>query len=384
MTRRSGPVALEPVALGHDRTSGTIPGMTRVVHLHIGAPKTGATYLRDRLAVNTQTLAEHGVTVPTRGRVGAEVFHFRAALDLLGEDWGGEPGHAVGGWGALLKAIEAGSEHAVVSHDILAAAAPEKIAKALNDLSAYEVHIVYTARDLGRQLPAAWQESVRHGRPWSFEQFLAKMDRGESWFARALDLPSSLNRWSARLPPEQVHVVTVPHDRGGDVLWQRFAQACDFDPAWALLDSERTARSLGAVETHLLRQLNQRLDPAVRRTETYNSIVAALHQSAAQGQRKTLPVALPPRSYDVVEEHAQRCIDWLVGSGVEVIGDVEDLRPRRADAEEWNDPDTARPRMQLAAAMDALAALTRENAQRAERSHLSEAVRRRARGWGRG
>lgn len=357
--------------------------MTRVVHLHIGAPKTGATYLRDRLAANTATLAEQGVTVPTRGRVGAEVFHFRAALDLLGEDWGGEPGHAVGGWTGLLKAIEGAADRVVVSHEILAAAPPDKIAKALHDLSSYEVHIVYTARDLGRQLPAAWQESVRYGRPWTFDRFLAKMELGESWFSRALDLPSTLNRWSARLPPERVHVVTVPHDRAGDVLWQRFMQACDLDPAWAPLDSERVIRSLGVVETQLLRQLNQRLDPGVRRTETYDTIVAALHESSTAGRRRSLPVTLPPHAYEAVEVHAQRCIDWLVGSGVEVIGDVEDLRPERPDPEQWVDPDEGRARMQLAAATDALAALTRENSRRSERSQLAEAVRRRARGWGR-
>ena len=39
--------------------------MSRVVHLHIGAPKTGTTYLQDRLRLNEQTLASHGVTVPS-------------------------------------------------------------------------------------------------------------------------------------------------------------------------------------------------------------------------------------------------------------------------------------------------------------------------------
>ena len=354
--------------------------MTRVVHLHIGAPKTGATYLRDRLAANAGALAGHGIAVPTRGRVGAEVFHFRAALDLLGEDWGGEPGHAVGNWNALLKAIDSGPDHVVVSHEILAAAAPDKIEKALGDLSSHEVHIVYTARDLGRQLPAAWQESVRQGQPWGFDEFLEKMERGESWFSRALDLPSSLNRWSAQLPPERVHVVTVPHDRGGDVLWQRFAQACGFDAALAPSDSERVVRSLGVVETEMLRSLNRRLGPKVRRAETYDTIVAALQRSSTAGRRRSLPVTLPPHAFEAVEEHAQRCIDWLVGSGVQVIGDVDDLWPVRPVEDSWADPEESRPRMQLAAAMDALAELTRENSRRAEHP-FTDAVRRRTRSW---
>ena len=71
--------------------------MSRVVYLHIGAPKTGTTYLQDRLMLNQSSLADHGVTIPTKNRfVDADLFHFRAALDLLEQDWGGAPGHAAG------------------------------------------------------------------------------------------------------------------------------------------------------------------------------------------------------------------------------------------------------------------------------------------------
>ena len=64
--------------------------MSRVVHLHIGAPKTGTTYLQDRLMLNSAQLARHGVVIPSQNRfVDTDVFHFRAALDLLDQDWGG-------------------------------------------------------------------------------------------------------------------------------------------------------------------------------------------------------------------------------------------------------------------------------------------------------
>jgi hypothetical protein len=70
--------------------------MSRTVYLHIGAPKTGTTYLQNRLALNTKTLAANGVHFPTGSPlIGPELFQFRAALDLLGQDWGGPPGHAV-------------------------------------------------------------------------------------------------------------------------------------------------------------------------------------------------------------------------------------------------------------------------------------------------
>ena len=68
------------------------------VYLHIGAPKTGTTYMQDRLMLNQAQLAEHGVTIPTKNRfIDADLFHFRAALDLLVERMDGSdvPGRLV-------------------------------------------------------------------------------------------------------------------------------------------------------------------------------------------------------------------------------------------------------------------------------------------------
>lgn len=355
--------------------------MSRVVYLHIGAPKTGTTYLQDRLARNADHLAEHGVTVPSRGRVPADLFHFRAALDLLGEDWGGPPGHAQGAWDQMMGQVRRSSGTVVISHEILAPARPESIAKAMNDLGDSEVHIVYSARDLGRQLPAAWQESIKQGRRWSFQTFLKRVDTGHNWFHRALDLPHVLNNWSSKLPPERIHVVTVPHERGRDILWHRFCEAFGIDPAWAPYDSERTNRSLGIAETQLIRRLNRRLETGVRREITYDLLIREMLAERELVNRKSRPVTLPPDRWETVEEQAQVWIDWLQGSGVHVIGDVEDLRPRRpAPDATWVNPDKVRPRKELDAALDALAAMTREAALRTEQAPtMTQVLKQRAR-----
>ena len=83
------------------------------------------------------------------------------------------------------------------------------------------------------------------------QRFLDKVERNQTWFRAAMDLPAVLDNWGAELPPERVHFVTVPHDRGppGNELWLRFCRAFGIDPAWAPLDSERTTGSLGIAET---------------------------------------------------------------------------------------------------------------------------------------
>ena len=183
-----------------------------------------------------------------------------------------------------------------------------------------------------------------------------------------MDLPTVLGRWGAKLPPERVHVVTVPHDRGpnGDELWLRFCRAFSIDPAWAPLDSERDNRSLGIAETSLLRKLNRRLELGVWRDPAYDALIRELLAQQVLVSRKAIPVRLPPDRYDFAEQQADAWIEWIKGSGVDVVGDVEDLRPRRpAEDEKWKDPDRVRAKLELGAALDALAVMTQEAANRA-------------------
>ena len=183
-----------------------------------------------------------------------------------------------------------------------------------------------------------------------------------------MDLPTVLGRWGARLPPERVHVVTVPHDRGpnGDELWLRFCRAFGIDPAWAPLDSERDNRSLGIAETSLLRKLNRRLELGVWRDPAYDALIRELLAQQVLVSRKAIPVRLPPDRYDFAEQQADAWIEWIKASGVDVVGDVDDLRPRRpAEDENWKDPDRVRAKLELGAALDALTVMTQEAANRA-------------------
>jgi hypothetical protein len=360
--------------------------MSRRVYLHIGAPKTGTTYLQDRLTLNAGSLADHDIHFPSRSPLlSPGLSHFRAALDLLGQDWGGEPGHAVGSWDALVKRIRRKSGTVIVSHEILAPARAEHVARAMADLEGSEVHVVYSARDLGRAIPAAWQESIKQGRRWTYRKFLRKTRRGKPWFFRALDLPTVLDTWGSGLPPERIHVVTVPHRpeptpvetdsqpateppvgaAPGDPLWLRFCEVFGIDPAWAPRDSDRMNQSLGVAETQLIRQLNRRLDRATRREASYDALI---REMLAQGQlvgRTSAPVRLPPSHYDWVEQVSDRWVEYLKQSGVHVVGDLDDLRPvRPAEGVPWRDPDRVPSRQRLRVSLDALAAMTREAAAR--------------------
>jgi hypothetical protein len=342
--------------------------MSRVVYLHIGAPKTGTTYLQDRLAQNAASLTEHGVHYP----LGLHASHFRPALDLIGLPWDGVGDEVTGEWDKLVRRVRRHSGSVVVSHEILAAATPPQIKRAMSDLSGSEVHIVYAARDLARQIPAEWQEGIKHRRAGSFAKFLrtvqgARRDRAQLWFWKVQGLPDVLSRWSGGLPPERVHLVTVPPpDAPRDLLWQRYCTAFGIDPSWAPEDSYRTNESIGRAEATLVRRLNRRLRSADLPGDAYRALVkeVLVHETLAHRTGMT-KVTLPPRAFPWAEEVAAEWIEWVEGSGIHVVGDVDDLRPVRPPEDTpWANPDKPRRPEVLDAALDALVALTVEAARR--------------------
>lgn len=342
--------------------------MTRRVYLHVGAPKTGTTYLQDRLALNRQELARHDVHYP----LGLQASHFKAALDLLDVSWGGQREGARGEWAKLVDRVNRHDGTVIVSHEILAGARPQQIRRAMADLEGSEVHLVYSARDLARQIPAEWQEGVKHRRRRTFARFLrqvqnARRTKPTMWFWKAQGLPDVLTRWGHGLPPEQIHLVTVPQSGAPrDLLWHRYCEALGIDPAWAPAESSRENVSIGTAETALLRRLNRRLKKAGLPGEDYRRLVRQLvvHETLAQRTDMTR-ATLPPSAYPWVEEIAQEWVDWVEGSGIHVIGDVADLRPvRPAEDAVWRDPDKPRRRDMVDAALDAMVALTVEAASR--------------------
>jgi hypothetical protein len=359
--------------------------MSRRVYVHVGAPKTGTTYLQDRLAKNSKALASHDVHIPSRAPLmSTGMFHFRAALDLMGQDWGGTPGHAEGSWDAMVRRVRRAGGTSIISHEILAPATPEAVARLKRDLSDHELHIVYSARDLARQAPAGWQESVKQGRRWRYGRYLARLRHGRPWFARAVDLPSVLSTWANGLAPEQVHVVTVPQAdalaEDSDLLWQRFCRAFAIEPGWAPEDSERTNASLGSAETQVLRALNERIGRTTRNNPDYDALILGMLADESLGGRDSRPILLPPKLHDWARERGEAWVEWLEQSGVDVVGDPTDLVPAPlVEGEVFRHPDRVSSKAQLRAALDALAAMTEEAASRPDPDASMRSRLRRAR-----
>ena len=341
--------------------------MTRRVLLHVGTPKTGTSYLQDVLFRNRRTLAGAGMLYPA-DRFDA---HFLAALDLMRLPWGGLESEAIGAWDRLAEQVRRHDGIAIISHEILAAASRSQVGRALESLGhgdGTEVHVVLSVRDLVRQVPAEWQENVKHRSATSYAKFLrqiqdpARESRISSWFWSVQEIPDILNRWGHDLPPERIHLVTVPPPGGArELLWKRFSATFGLDGLDLDLEAERVNPSLGAPETALLRRINRaanrQLPPA-----DYRPLVRELLAHQTLSRRTGSPrLALPPEVHPWVRDLEDAWVGEIVQRGYDVVGDVEDLRGG-PPAEQWSDPDRPSEALVAGAAVDAIKALLLDNA----------------------
>ena len=146
---------------------------------------------------------------------------------------------------------------------ILSSRARPQIARAVASLDG-EVHVIYTARDLVRQVPAVWQERIKNQKTLAYRDFVESvidrtgLGRRSFWGAQDAARPSGAGpTTSTRLA---IHVVTAPPPGAPSrLLWDRFSRspACagaDFD-----IEADRAANeSLSMLQTELLRRYNER------------------------------------------------------------------------------------------------------------------------------
>ncbi|HWJ81745.1 MAG TPA: hypothetical protein VNS55_05865 [Nocardioides sp.] len=346
--------------------------MSRKVLLHVGTPKTGTSYLQDVLFHNQRRLREADICYPA-DRFDA---HFLAALDLMRLPWGGLEHEAVGAWDRLATAVRDHAGTAIISHEILATASRSQAGRALaslGDPATTEVHLVLSVRDLIRQIPAEWQENVKHRAGLSYEQFLALLQdparegRIASWFWGVQEVPDILDRWGGGLPPERVHVVTVPPPGGApEVLWKRFSAVFGLDDVDLDLQTERANPSLGAPETALVRRINLAANKDVPPVH-YRPLVRELLAHRTLSRRTGSPrLSLPPDLVPWVTGLQESWIDELKVRGYDVVGDLDELRGVVPDPEKWTDPDHPREKQVADAAVDAIKALLLEAARQRE------------------
>jgi hypothetical protein len=313
------------------------------VYLHVGEPKTGTTFLQHVLFGNRDRLDARGVVLPGYTRRD----HSRASRDLRGagrpdddpaDPWAGE-------WDVLVGEALCARDKAVISDEVLAACTAEEAGKAIRSLQSAEPHVIITARDFANLLAAEWQERIkcRGTEPW--EAWLKEVvDLGSadvrrfpfSRFWNVHDTLAILDMWSQYVPPDQIHVVTVPRGQSEE-LWMRFASVLGIDPAGFDLGGARSNQSLGALEVEFLRRMNEQLPDDVPDWFYVRNIKRILAHGILSERSAQKRLVLPPDVQAWAIEQSETLVAGLRDAKYHVVGDLDDLlsRPR---SEPYVDP----------------------------------------------
>lgn len=301
------------------------------VYLHIGTPKSGTTYLQNVLWRNRGKLREQGVLYPGDNKHA----HVQATFDLRETSFGGRPNPAnAGAWDRMVDAVRRWDRGpAIISQELLSQALPHHVERALRSLDFADVHIVLTVRDLARQLPAAWQETVKNRSLQPYEEFLTAIQGPPAdWtgpvraFWNTQDVARVLRSWAAQIPPERVHLVTVPPSgapRG--LLWERFCSVVGIDPARCDTGRVFSNASLGAAEAELVRRINVAVRHKISWQQHNLLVKRHIAQEVLPRRQGMMKIDLPADRRSWVAARSRELVAPLRDGGYHVVGDLDEL-----------------------------------------------------------
>jgi hypothetical protein len=335
------------------------------IFIHFGLQKTGTSFLQHVLFHSTDALARQGLDMVPGNRLAA----FRLMLRVRDRfDATVDPPGVANALDRLREQLESATgTRALLTEESLAPAMKRQIATLVEVCAPREVHLVVTVRDLARQIPSAWQEWVKRSMNLPFEEYV------ESLYARDVpqsrkfwahqDLPRTMGRWSLFVPPERIHVVTVPQ-RGGDpeLLLQRLCRVIEVDPRMLTVDPPLRNDSLGHVQAELLRRVNEAMAPELRRRDVHGAVAKRYFAGQVLRRQDGPPARLHVRHRAWCDALAHGFVADLRSGGYHVVGDLDELVPADTsyseDAVPVGDAQVAR------AAIDALASVLADEADR--------------------
>jgi hypothetical protein len=344
--------------------------VTQRVFLHPGPLKTGTTYLQSLLYANRESFLAQGVTI-----VGDQASNYRAANDVMHRKSMLTSQAPKGAWKRTRAAVLRSPDDAVMSCERYSLFRDQHVRRVLEDLADREVHVVLTLRDLVAVLPARWQEGIKNGGTATWAEFQERIVEDPARLRKMTRAMSTLEVWASALPPEQIHVVTVPPSSAPrTLLFERFCEALGADPTrLATLEAARANPSMDLVTTELIRRVNAQGAVKVSGRAQQSEIRSFLAPELAQkGRGKP---ELTAELLEAAKAESQTLIRSIETGGFHVVGDLNDLTSTTSSAPTGTGVDV-NPDELLDAAAVAVAALAERSSARGARLRKYEAPRR--------
>jgi hypothetical protein len=292
------------------------------VYLHVGMKKTGTSYLQSTLRASTEELQRQGLALVPRH----EPAGHRLARALLGSSTSGDPIAAL-----PRQLASAPGTRCLISQELLGRADRSRIALLAPALEGHDVHVVVTVRDVARTIPSAWQQYVKAGQSYRYDEFIdailsGRETRATTAFWSDHGVVDMVARWGTLTTPSSTHVVVLPRpDARPEVLLERYCRVLDIDPSGLALQVAKPNESLGLAQAEVLRRLNE--DRATYAPKVYGKVYKReFARGVLAAQRGARPL-MPADSSGWCRGYTERTVEALRAGGYDVVGDFDDLDP---------------------------------------------------------
>lgn len=340
--------------------------MAKTLVLHIGAMKSGTSFIQNVLDNHRTPLAEHGILWACP-RWRGQVLAVRELAEYGGDK---QPPMPEGGyWQRMVDQINAHPGTAIVSMEFLAPRRLQKIQLIQEAFAGTDLQVVLTARDLARSIPAMWTESMQNRGVRTWEEFLDAVRRRDMsqkpgrWFWNHQDLAAICERWAGAVGRDHFTLITVP-PKGAppSLLWDRFAQVAGIPAGLCSVDTARSNPGIDAASAMVLRALNERLaDAGIERWQYERLVKSGLaKQGLVRRGRDSVPLGLDERW---VRKASRDDLGRLRALGLRVVGDIAELEAQPVPGVHTRKVSTEQ---QLDAALDGLTWLIGTMRQRIE------------------
>jgi hypothetical protein len=303
--------------------------MVKRLFLHVGAMKSGTTYLQGLFGSNRERLEDSGVRWVRASH--EQVVRLREADQQV---------TSAKAMARRLRQAAKGWDHDLLSSMELMGPRGRRFQRRLVAAAgADEVHIIVTGRDLSRVIPSRWQTTTHNGHTWTWAEYLQSVCSddpdatapGRSFWMHQ-DLAQIFRSWSAVAEPHRMHLATVPAtstDR--QLLWHRFAEILGIDPTgYRDPKPSRANPSLSVAAAEVLRRVNplvEDLSSALYR----RGVTKLTYRMFGERPADEPPLQVPVVYRDWVEMRARRMNDEISELGVNIVGDLDDLLPTPPD-----------------------------------------------------
>lgn len=312
----------------------------RPLYLHIGVGKSGTSAFQRYLWRAADALAGEGVGLPFVGRAEhvrnvLAPLGYRSALGFV------EPLDVEALRPVADRIRQTAGERLMMSVEDLAEADGSRVDALTQVLrsSDIDLHVIVTARHLGKQIPSEWQQFLKHRRTIDYPTFLEEVRTGQgedgAYFWQRQHLPQICARWGKGLSPDHVHLLSVPPvAEDPSSIYRLFGSVVGFDhevlqPRLDVAVNE----SYGYLEAEMLRRINVALGNRLRDYEReYMPAIRKVLVSRVIKRDASAKITVPPEHIDWVRETAEQWLKELHEAGHDLCGDVERLVPSRDSA----------------------------------------------------